>query len=495
MIRCCRSWILILGLSLLAPSAAQAQKKKGPPQGPDPAANLTRANPAFVAAFREVVSPASKSTVRILCDGKDTALGVVVAADGWILTKANDLNGDITCKLGDGTELLARCVGYHERHDLVLLKVPAMGLTPASFSPSKGLAAGSWIACAGVGENPVAFGVVSVATRDVPNGGGPIFTPNPNSGYLGIQMEPTDSGGVKIVLVSPKTPAEQAGIKVNDIIIGVGGKAVGDPDELAQSIQRYNAGDEVTVKILRGDKEIDVTAKLAKRPPQLGRGDFQNSMGSKLSSRRSGYPTILQHDSVMEPENCGGPIVDLDGKVIGINICRAGRTESWAVPSEVVTALLPELKSGKLPPPAIFTPQGRVDAARADWHKIQADLVRLRETVQGAEKVKAAAEKTLADAQEALKKVLADVAAVEKRLAATQSSLKKAEEALQREQQNPPSSPEQKDKDGDGPESDRADVEFPGKHVGLTPRRSPSTRRSPINSRSEFSCILAQLRF
>ena len=74
-------------------------------------------------------------------------------------------------------------------------------------------------------------------------------------------------------------------------------------------------------------------------------------MGSALSSRRVGYSTILQHDSVVRPADCGGPIVDLDGHVIGINICRAGRTESWAVPSEVVEAVLADLKSGKLAPP------------------------------------------------------------------------------------------------------------------------------------------------
>jgi chorismate mutase-like protein len=74
-------------------------------------------------------------------------------------------------------------------------------------------------------------------------------------------------------------------------------------------------------------------------------------MGRALSSRRTGYPTILQHDSVVKPADCGGPLVDLDGKVIGLNICRAGRVESWAIPAEVIKAVLPELKSGRLAPP------------------------------------------------------------------------------------------------------------------------------------------------
>ena len=42
--------------------------------------------------------------------------------------------------------------------------------------------------------------------------------------------------------------------------------------------------------------------------------------------------------------------MDLDGKAVGINIARAGRTESYAIPSETVQALLTDLKSGKLAP-------------------------------------------------------------------------------------------------------------------------------------------------
>ena len=71
-------------------------------------------------------------------------------------------------------------------------------------------------------------------------------------------------------------------------------------------------------------------------------------MGTKLSMRRGGFPTILQHDSGVRPEDCGGPLVDLDGKAIGINIARAGRTETYAIPSDDIEKLLPKFKSGEL---------------------------------------------------------------------------------------------------------------------------------------------------
>ena len=113
---------------------------------------------------------------------------------------------------------------------------------------------------------------------------------------------------------------------------------------------KHNPNDEIKLKIIRADKEQELTAKLSQGPGSTdgkSRSDVQNSMGSKLSARRSGFPIILQHDSVLKPTDCGGPLCNLDGQVIGINIARAGRTESYAIPSEAVRPLLEKLKTAK----------------------------------------------------------------------------------------------------------------------------------------------------
>src|SRR5438445_377148 len=70
-----------------------------------------RNNPKVLKLFRNVVAGPSNSTVRVRCDGKDTALGAVVGADGWIITKANDLHGKIVCRLRGGQEYPAELVG------------------------------------------------------------------------------------------------------------------------------------------------------------------------------------------------------------------------------------------------------------------------------------------------------------------------------------------------------------------------------------------------
>jgi serine protease Do len=332
-----------LFLILLAALPARAQS----------VAELTRTNPTFLHAFRDVAAGPSASTVRVRCDGKDTALGLVVERGGWVLTKANDLKGDVECVLKDGQVFAARLVGVHQAHDLALLKIAA-DLTPAALKDSKDVAVGSWVACVGPGEDPVAVGVVSVATRHVK-----LRLPPPSdvarAGYLGVSLEAGD-GGVRITQVMPNTAARQAGVMEGDLVVGLSGTTVADPDQFIQQMLKYRPGDEVTLSIRRGDEELELKATLRPRPAGSNRADIQNRMGSALSSRRTGYPTILQHDSVVKPADCGGPLVDLDGKVIGLNICRAGRVESWAIPTEIIKTVLPELKSGRLAPP--------VDASR-----------------------------------------------------------------------------------------------------------------------------------
>ncbi len=149
-------------LSLSTAATAQAQRfddLRG--------ASFRKSNPKVLAAFHDVVATPSQSTVRVLCDGKDAALGTIVESDGWILTKASELKNKITCKLKDGRELEARIVGVHDRHDLALLKIDAKNLTPAKLLDSKSTPVGNWVASPGIGDEPVAVGVVSVATREV----------------------------------------------------------------------------------------------------------------------------------------------------------------------------------------------------------------------------------------------------------------------------------------------------------------------------------------
>ena len=171
---------------------------------------------------------------------------------------------------------------------------------------------------------------------------------NVNSGCLGVGLADAMDDGAKITSVAgSKSPAEKAGLKVNDIVYEAGRTQITNAECLMDTIGRFKPGDKVLFKIKRGEEDMEITATLGKRDPNETRLNPQETMGTKLSNRRGGFPLILQHDSGLRPEDCGGPLVDIDGKAVGINIARAGRTETYAIPADDIQILLPKFKKGE----------------------------------------------------------------------------------------------------------------------------------------------------
>lgn len=324
--------LLVLVLVLSNVAALRAQQTK---------------SPQIVGLFRDVVAPAGKSTVRLLVDQKDAALGIVVGADGLLLSKHSELKDKkIVCRLPSGHHHNADIVAFDDAHDLALLKIDVTGLVPAQWTDSKSARLGHWVASAGVGNEPVAIGVVSVTTREI-KGAKYIAPSGAPGGYLGLALDLDFAMGVKVQEVLSDTPAQKAGLKNEDRIIAINGKNVASPDEFLALLSKSKPGDMIQLKVAREEKEHDIPATLGQRPGTKGgksRGEIQNAMGSKLSDRRAGFPVILQHDSILKPTDCGSPLVNLEGQVVGINIARAGRTESYAIPSETVLSLLQKWK-------------------------------------------------------------------------------------------------------------------------------------------------------
>lgn len=300
----------------------------------------------IVKIFREVVAGPSQSAVRILSGGKEVALGTVVSEDGYILTKASVLGETIVCKLKNGKEYTAEIVNQNEPYDLALIKIQAKDLVPVQWRKSKEMTPGRWVAAVAPSADPVAIGVIGVATRNFKLGDQPPKATTSNSGYLGVQLDNADDGA-RIKHVESGGPADKAGLKVDDVVIQAGQRKITGVESFINAVQSKKAGEEIVIKLLRGKETKEIKATLGRLPKGLA-GNPQDTFGSELSLRRGGFPSILQHDTVLLPKECGGPLVDLDGKTVGINISRAGRTETYAVPSEAVLIVLDELKAVKI---------------------------------------------------------------------------------------------------------------------------------------------------
>jgi S1-C subfamily serine protease len=72
----------------------------------------------------------------------------------------------------------------------------------------------------------------------------------------------SDLKGVYVQSVNSGSSAEEAGIKVGDIITRINGVAVNSSPELQEQVSRYHPGDGITVTFIREGKEKTVSAKL-----------------------------------------------------------------------------------------------------------------------------------------------------------------------------------------------------------------------------------------
>lgn len=63
-----------------------------------------------------------------------------------------------------------------------------------------------------------------------------------------------------------ESPAAKAGLQAEDIILEVNNQKVTTDKPLLSLVQNYSVGDEITLKVLRGEKELEIKVKLEERP-------------------------------------------------------------------------------------------------------------------------------------------------------------------------------------------------------------------------------------
>jgi predicted metalloprotease with PDZ domain len=90
----------------------------------------------------------------------------------------------------------------------------------------------------------------------------PLFEP----GYLGIAGEDVDTCGTKVVDVLPDSPAQVAGVQVDDVVVGVG--MTGYPGVLAlrEYITTQPIGAELELVVRRNGEEVILPVTLGARP-------------------------------------------------------------------------------------------------------------------------------------------------------------------------------------------------------------------------------------
>lgn len=280
-------------------------------------------------AFKEAIADASAASVTILSDGEPTAIGVVLDRDGHIVTKASDLLGKLSYETIEGDEHPATLVGSDIAHDLAVLKTDAKGLKPAVWRTGAVPVPGSLIASVAPEDELLSVGVISSEPRRI----GGSTQPEGRRGWLGVGLGDGEAG-LGVTSVTRGSAAMEAGILPGDRIVRIDGVAMRDFEHIIEAVGANPPGRTIRLVVQRENEELELSAELGK--PHTHPLPQDHWGGGPFSARRSGFPSVLPHDSVIHPTECGGPLVDTDGKVVGINIARALRVTTYAIPADVV---------------------------------------------------------------------------------------------------------------------------------------------------------------
>lgn len=298
----------------------------------------------LIKVLEPISSPFSNSIARLYSDGDPVAMGVVVDQDGFVVSKASELSGSLTAEI-DNKHYDAELLAIDEPNDLALIRIEATHLTAIQWDQADTPSVGSFVVAPG-SSDLLGFGVLS--HQAIPRRLNQFYS---FTDLLGIELERQKSL-TQIKEVDENGPAHQAGVERGDIVIAANGVPVTNAASLAMTLLSSTPGTEVTLSRLRPDGQV-IHSKIlmsndhlaSSRSGQRSRDILRvvSQMASPVSERSQDFPLVFLHDTPINASDCGGPLIDLDGRVIGLNIARIDRTSTAAIPARQAAQAIKEL--------------------------------------------------------------------------------------------------------------------------------------------------------
>lgn len=150
-------------------------------------------------------------------------------------------------------------------------------------------------------------------------------------GYLGVMLQTDERGGALLTQVE-EGAARRAGLQIGDVITQVDETPIRRREDIQRHLASLDPLTKVAVQIRRGPEQRTIDVTLGEFPSM---SDHAADLMSK-SKRRDGFPTVFCHDATLQPSQCGGPVFDLHGNWIGVNIARYSRVRTFAIPASEV---------------------------------------------------------------------------------------------------------------------------------------------------------------
>lgn len=92
-----------------------------------------------------------------------------------------------------------------------------------------------------------------------------------SGGWVGIELEKSDTGVMTIQRVVPGSPAEQAGFKVGDVLFALNGIEINEKNEsaLKSAKKDWKPGQNVNYTLKRGGQSVTANVTLASMPADV----------------------------------------------------------------------------------------------------------------------------------------------------------------------------------------------------------------------------------
>lgn len=304
-----------------------------------------KSDPKIIAAISPVVDNASMMTVGVFVDGRLVSFGTVADSQGLIIAKASEVgntSANLMVALPDGLTVAGQRVAVDSQLDLVLIETTE-ALEEPNFETVESPAVGAILVTVGRDGSAAAYGVRSLDSYQPTRS-------DVSASFLGARARPATEEerasqggltGVILVAVEPTAPAARATLRIGDFVTRIAGESLLTHRQLGEIVRRHAVGEIIEVVRMNGGVEEVLRVRLAARPRE--HGPSPSTPRFPASRRSSGFGPVIQHDSALRADQMGGPLVDLNGAVIGVNIARADRTKTYALSSATVTAAIAKL--------------------------------------------------------------------------------------------------------------------------------------------------------
>ena len=289
------------------------------------------------AAFGIAKETALLTTAKLTRNDKLIAMGAIVSPSGHIITKASSCVGARLATLSNGKSYKLKIKKRNEELDLAVYQMISEkdDFPFVLWSDDNATKTVSWVLSAFTELDEIRVGIKSAKPRKIGREGG----------VMGVILGSENDKGVRVNEVVPQAAAYKAGLISGDIICKVDKRTVKKRDQIVKVVGKKDPGDLVVLDILRGVQTKTFKVTLGHRSVTFDMFNRNMQMSGPVSKRKDNFPMIIQHDLPLPKEAMGGPLFNLEGKCIGINIARVDRVTVFSLPAQVARKMTTDLKN------------------------------------------------------------------------------------------------------------------------------------------------------